>query len=71
MKILTKVIITAFKRAFTKEGGALVPTTAQGQWDLEAVLAWFIRGLLLIFLLWVAQNAGVDPETLLQGLGEQ
>jgi hypothetical protein len=71
MKILTKVIITTFKRAFTKEGGDLLPTTSPaGQWDMEAVLAWFVRGLLLIFLLWVAQNAGVDPATLLQGLGE-
>jgi hypothetical protein len=69
MKNLGKVIIGAAIRAFTKKNGALVPTTTpEGAWDLEATVAWFLRGLLLVFLLWVAGQLGVDAEILLQHL---
>jgi hypothetical protein len=67
MKILSKILIGTFKRAFTKDNGALLPTTSpSGQWDLEATLAWALRGLIAIFLLWLAAQAGVefDPTTL-------
>lgn len=64
--MIFKILFTAVKRAFTKTNGALIPTTSPaGQWDLEAVVAWFIRCLLAIFLLWLAAQAGVefDPAT--------
>lgn len=61
MKIITSIIFGAAKRAFTKSNGKLIPTTSpDGVWDLEATLAWFLRGLLLIVLLYVAQKFGVD-----------
>jgi hypothetical protein len=67
MKVFRKVIIGAAIRAFTKKNGALVPTTTpEGVWDLEATLAWFLRGLLLVFLLWIAGQLGVDAEILMQ-----
>lgn len=62
--MLAKILITAIKRAFTKSNGALVPTTSPaGHWDLEATLAWLIRCLLIIFLLWFSAKVGVtfDP----------
>jgi hypothetical protein len=69
MKILTAVLVGAVKRAFTKSNGALVPTTTfDGVWDLEATLAWFLRGLLLLFLLWLATQLKVDASILLQHL---
>ena len=65
MKILTAVLIGAVKRAFTKSNGAIIPTTSvDGVWDLEATLAWFLRGILVIFLLWIAKNANIDPTVL-------
>jgi hypothetical protein len=67
MKLISRILFGALKRAFTKDNGALVATTSpDGQWDLEATLAWFLRGLLAIFLLWLAGAAGVefDPTTL-------
>jgi hypothetical protein len=69
MKILTAVLVGAAKRAFTKSNGALAPTTtSDGVWDLEATLAWFLRGLLLLFLLWLATQLKVDASILLQHL---
>jgi hypothetical protein len=67
MKILGKILFGALTRAFTKKNGSLVATTTpEGQWDLEATLAWFIRCLLAIFLIWLAGQAGVefDPNTI-------
>jgi hypothetical protein len=61
MKLLSKILISTFKRAFTKDNGALLATTSPaGQWDLEATLAWALRGLIAIFLLWLAAQAGVE-----------
>jgi hypothetical protein len=65
MKILTAVLIGAVKRAFTKSNGSVVATTSvDGVWDLEATLAWFLRGILVIILLWIAKNANIDPAVL-------
>lgn len=56
MKIALAIIVGAAKRAFTKSNGKLIPTTSpDGVWDLEATLAWFLRGLLIIALLYIAQ----------------
>lgn len=72
MKNFGKVIIGAAIRAFTKKNGALIPTTTpDGQWDLEATLAWFLRGVLLLFMLWLATQLGVDAEVFLQHLSVQ
>lgn len=72
MKNLGKVIIGAAIRAFTKKNGGIIRTTTQdGAWDLEATLAWFLRGLLIVFLLWLAGQLGVDAETLLQHISVQ
>lgn len=65
MKIITAVILGAAKRAFTKSNGKLIPTTTpDGTWDLEATLAWFLRGLLVIALLYIAQRLEIDIATL-------
>jgi hypothetical protein len=67
MRLVSRILFGAIKRAFTKDNGAVIATTSpDGQWDLEATLAWFLRGLLAIFLLWLAAAAGVefDPTTL-------
>lgn len=66
MKILTAVLIGAAKRAFTKKNGSLVSTTTpEGVWDLEATLAWFLRGLLIIALLYIAGRLDVDATVLM------
>jgi hypothetical protein len=66
MKILTSVLIGAAKRAFTKSNGSVVATTSKdGVWDLEATLAWFLRGLLLIALLYIAGRLEVDATVLM------
>jgi len=67
MKFVSLILLGAFKRAFTKDNGSIVATTSpEGAWDLEATLAWFLRGVLAIFLLWLASVAGVefDPATI-------
>jgi hypothetical protein len=66
MKILTAVLIAAAKRAFTKSNGAVVSTKSlDGVWDLEATLAWFLRGLFLIALLYIAGRLEVDATVLM------
>lgn len=64
--MIIKILTGAILRAFTKKNGAVISTTVDGQWDLEATLAWFIRGLLLIGLLAIAKHFGVefDPATI-------
>lgn len=65
MNIIAKVLIGAVKRAFTKSNGSVVATTSvDGVWDLEATVAWFLRGILVIILLWIAKNANIDPVVL-------
>jgi len=67
MKLISRILFGAIKRAFTKDNGSLVATTSpDGVWDLEATLAWFLRCILAIFLLWLAAQAGVefDPATI-------
>ena len=67
MKLIGKILLGALGRAFTKKNGSLVATTTpEGQWDLEATLAWVLRCLLTIFLLWLAGQVGVefDPATI-------
>lgn len=67
MKLISRILFGAIKRAFTKDNGSLVATTSpDGVWDLEATLAWFLRCILAIFLLWLASQAGVefDPATI-------
>lgn len=62
MKIISIILKGALVRAFTKKNGSLVATTtAEGQWDLEATLAWFIRALAIVAILWLANQLGVDP----------
>ena len=71
MKILTAIIFGAAKRAFTKSNGKLIPTTSpDGAWDLEATLAWFLRGLLVVALLYIAQRLEIDATVLSQFLSE-
>ena len=67
MKLIGKILLGALKRGFTKSNGsAIATTTPEGQWDLEATLAWVLRCLLTIFLLWLAAQVGVefDPATI-------
>lgn len=69
MKVIGKLLAGAVIRAFTKKnGGVLTTKTPENTWDLEAVLAWFLRGLLLIFLYYLANKLGVDVELLKQSL---
>jgi hypothetical protein len=69
MKIIGLIIKGAVVRAFTKKNGSLVSTTMpDGQWDLEATLAWFIRALLMVALLYIAKELGVDPALVLANM---
>lgn len=71
MKIITSIIFGAAKRAFTKSNGKLIATTTpDGVWDLEATLAWFLRGLLAVALLYMAQRLEIDATVLSQFLSE-
>lgn len=69
MKVLGKLLTGAVIRAFTNKNGGVVTTkTPENTWDLEAVLAWFLRGLLLIFLYYLANKLGVDVRILQESL---
>jgi hypothetical protein len=58
---LIPIILGGIRRAFTKQGGSLATVTAPmtNQFDLEAYIALFLRGLVAIALAWIALKAGV------------
>jgi hypothetical protein len=58
---LIPIILGGIRRAFTKSGGSLATVTAPvtNQFDLEAYIALFLRGLVAIGLAWVAMQVGV------------
>jgi hypothetical protein len=60
MKIAS-IILRGIKRAFTASGGGYLTVTAPvtNQFDLEAYIALFLRGLVAIGLAWVAMQVGV------------
>lgn len=69
MKLIALILKGAISRAFTKKNGSVIATTTpDGAWDLEATLAWFIRGLLLLALLYIAKELGVDPALVLTNM---
>jgi hypothetical protein len=55
------IILGGIKRAFTASGGGYLTVTAPvtNQFDLEAYIALFLRGLVAIGLAWVAMQVGV------------
>ena len=58
---LASILIGGIKRAFTANGGGYLTVTAPvtNQFDLEAYIALFLRGLVAIGLAWVAMKVGV------------
>jgi len=72
MIVLGKLLLGTVYRAFTKKNGAVIATTTkQGTWDLEAVLAWFLRGIVVLALLYLAKKLGIDEALLLEHLSTQ
>ena len=70
MKLFTAILKGAIMRAFTKKNGAILPTTTpEGVWDLEATVAWFLRAVLLLGVLYLAKHFGVDPQLVLTNIG--
>jgi hypothetical protein len=63
MKIIGKIVTGVLIRAFTKKNGSVIATTSEtGVWDLEATLAWFLRAVLVMLLLYLAKELDVDPQ---------
>jgi hypothetical protein len=58
---LASILIGGIKRAFTASGGGYLTVTAPrtNEFDLEAYIALFLRGLVAIALAWVAMKVGV------------
>jgi len=58
---LAKIILGGIRRAFTASGGGYLTVTAPrtNEFDIEAYIALFLRGLVAIALAWVAMKVGV------------
>lgn len=64
IKIVFRLLIGGIKRAFTSDGGSVATITDNtNQWDAEASIALLVRGLIGLFLAWIALKLGVDPNT--------
>ena len=58
---LIQVIIGGIKRAFTANGGGYLTVTSPvtNEFDPQAYIALFLRGIVAIALAWVAMKVGV------------
>ena len=58
---LLSIILGGIKRAFTAQGGGYLTVTAPvtNEFDPQAYIALFLRGIVAIALAWVAMKMGV------------